>query len=295
MEDTALAPVVQLSIMRSGLGLIATPSSWIEPLDVYDSWQRAASLPQSTRKMRNYHLRKFATVIGKDPFTVSLDDLVGYLSSNPNWHANTKAAYRTTLRSFYKWAAISERIGRNPAEFMPVVKVPKGRPRPASDPVIDAAIAAAPIREALMIMLASYAGLRCCEIAAVHSANLVVRGEGDTLRAVLTVVGKGSKTRVLPIKRPELIHAIIDAQGYLFTGHIEGHVSAAYVSRLVSRALGPTATAHQLRHRFATTALRGTKDLRALQEALGHASLATTQIYTDVLEDDLWALVEAAA
>jgi hypothetical protein len=53
--------------------------------------------------------------------------------ANPTWAPNTKAAARTTLRSFYRWATVSDRIGRNPAEFVPVVKLPKGKPRPASD------------------------------------------------------------------------------------------------------------------------------------------------------------------
>lgn len=87
-------------------------------------------------------MRRFATDVAKAPFDVNLDDIVGYLS-NPTWAPNTKAAARTTLRSFYRWATVSDRIGRNPAEFVPVVKLPKGKPRPASDSVIESRLAVA--------------------------------------------------------------------------------------------------------------------------------------------------------
>lgn len=115
------------------------------------------------------------------------------------------------------------------------------------------------------------------------------------MRGKLRVIGKGGKTRHVPILRQDLLAQIIDAHGFLFKGNIDGHLSAAYVSRLISASLGNRTTAHQLRHRFATEALRGTHDLRAVQELLGHASLATTQIYTDVADEDLWDAVAAAA
>lgn len=293
MGDATVSQFVPQSDMRSGIHLVATPAEWIEPLTSYDSFQRAASLPKSTRKMRNWQMRRFATDVAKGPFDVRLDDIVEYLSHN--WAPNTKAAYRTTIRSFYRWAALSDRIGRNPAEFVPIVKLEAGRPRPAAEAVVRDSSAAAPERERLMIELAAYAGLRCCEIATVHSRNLVIRGSGKKRRAMLTVKGKGGKTRVIPISKKRLVKRIVAANGWLFPGKIEGHISPAYVSRLVSRALGAGTTAHRLRHRFATEALRGTKDLRAVQELLGHSSLATTQVYTHVAEDDLWDAVQAAA
>ncbi|WP_022899139.1 tyrosine-type recombinase/integrase, partial [Humibacter albus] len=68
----------------------------------------------------------------------------------------------------------------------------------------------------------------------------------------------------------------------LFPGRVDGHLSAAYVSKLISRALPEGVTAHPLRHRFASRAYAAERDIRAVQELLGHASVATTQIYTAV-------------
>lgn len=81
----------------------------------------------------------------------------------------------------------------------------------------------------------------------------------------------------------------------MFPAQIDGHMSAGYVTKLISRALPDGVTAHMLRHRFATVAYSGQKDLRAVQILLGHSSIATTQIYTEVPDDDLRLTAAAAA
>ena len=142
-----------------------------------------------------------------------------------------------------------------------------------------------------MVRLAAHAGLRCCEICRVHRDDVAQNAAGYTLR----VHGKGRKIRVIPISRA-LAHEILAADGYVFAGQIDGHLSAAYVSKLVSRALPDGWTAHTLRHRFASRAYVGAgKDIRAVQELLGHASVATTQIYTAVEDDIMRQAVEFAA
>ena len=101
--------------------------------------------------------------------------------------------------------------------------------------------------------------------------------------------------RVIPITNA-LAHEILAADGFLFPGQIDGHLSAAYVSKLISRALPEGWTAHTLRHRFASRAYVGAgKDIRAVQELLGHASVATTQIYTAVEDDVMRQAVAFAA
>lgn len=72
-------------------------------------------------------------------------------------------------------------------------------------------------------------------------------------------------------------------------------LSPAYVSKLISRALPAGVTAHMLRHRFASAAYRGERDIRTVQELLGHSNVATTQVYTAVPDGALRAAVEAAA
>lgn len=110
----------------------------------------------------------------------------------------------------------------------------------------------------------------------------------------LRVRGKGEKVRVVPISS-HLAGLILEHDGPAFPGQIDGHLSAGYVSKLISRALPEGVTAHMLRHRFATKAYGASKNLRAVQELLGHASVATTQVYTAVDDDDLRTAAAAAA
>jgi site-specific recombinase XerD len=93
----------------------------------------------------------------------------------------------------------------------------------------------------------------------------------------------------------DLAEELLNYDGYIFSGQIDGHLSAAYVSKLMSRELDG-ATGHQLRHRYATRAYQlGGNDIRAVQELLGHASVATTQIYTAVQPESLRRTALAAA
>jgi integrase/recombinase XerC len=118
---------------------------------------------------------------------------------------------------------------------------------------------------------------------------------------MLRVTGKGSKTRLVPVL-PAVRQAIatylalcpypLDAEGPLFVGAKGGRLSPRIVELTVERlrsALGlpDSATPHALRHSFATHLLSAGGDLRTIQELLGHASLSTTQIYTEVDERHL--------
>jgi len=285
MGGAAIIPFVPRSNMRSGKPRLLAPDAWAPELEHFDEWLRSKKLPTSTRKMRNYQLRCFAHAVGKPPYDVTLADITSWLGTD-TWKPATCASNRSAVRSFYKWATIHDKIGRNPAEFVEVVQVPKGLPRPVDDDVLEAAIASAPAREAVMMRFAAYAGLRCCEVAAVHRRDLVIerihddKGKKRNIYS-LRVCGKGSKERMVPLAK-DLAKIVLAHEGYLFQGLIDGHVSAAYVSKILSRCLPPGVTAHMLRHRFASKAYQRSKDIRAVQELLGHASVATTQIYTAI-------------
>jgi integrase len=143
-----------------------------------------------------------------------------------------------------------------------------------------------------MALLAGEAGLRRAEVARAHCDDLLADIDGWSL----VVHGKGGRQRVVPIT--ERLAAEIQAahsQGYLFPGHVDGHISVPYVGQLISALMPPGYSMHKLRHRFATRGYAGTGNLRAVQEALGHASVATTQRYTAVAARDIRAVAEAAA
>lgn len=249
---------------------------WDTTINRFIQHQRAAGRPETTNRLRYFHLRQLAKCLALPPPDTTPDDLVAYLAEL-DVTSNTKRAIRTSIRAFYTWATNAGITTVDPSAELPTISARPGRPRPASDEAITEALGRAEPRVQLMIRLAAWQGLRCREIARVHTHDVNRDGNGWTL----TIHGKGDRERIIPL-RDDLAREIRRApDGYIFPGNDNGHLSPQYVSRLVSLSLPDGVTAHMLRHRFASTAYSSTgHDIRAVQTLLGHASVATTQIYT---------------
>lgn len=207
--------------------------------------------------------------------------------SRPDWSPETRKSARSVYRRFFSWLKSTGTIARSPAARLEPVRVPQGAARPAPDQVIRKAMATADERVRLMMMLAAYAGLRCAEIAQVRSADL----DADLLR----VRGKGGKTRLVPVVHPGLLARLRALDGWAFPGGVDGHLSPAHVSKLLSRALPGGWTGHTLRHRMATAAYAGTRDLLAVGAILGHSRPETTQRYVRMPDDSLRRAATAAS
>lgn len=277
-------------VSYSGMGKpLPVPPAWEPVLEEYAIWLRAAGRPESTVKMRRYQIARFARTTALAPFAATLDELIEYMGMH-SWSPDTKHAHRSALRSFYSWGFSTGRIDADITALLPKVRTRAGKPRPAAEDVVSAALVGAEPRVRLMVALAAQAGLRCREIALVHRRDV----ERDILGWSLRVHGKGNKERMVPL--PDVLaHRLHDFPGYVFEGQIDGHLSPSYVSKLVSAALPEGVTAHMLRHRFASRAYSLDHDIRAVQELLGHSSVATTQIYTAVATDALRRAAGAAA
>jgi integrase/recombinase XerC len=154
-------------------------------------------------------------------------------------------------------------------------------------------------RDAAVLALLYGSGLRISEALGLTRADV-----GSPARDAITVTGKGRKQRMVPVL-PQVQSLIADyvalcpydlpPDGPLFVGAKGGPLSPRIVQLAMARLRGAlglpeSATPHALRHSFATHLLVRGGDLRAIQELLGHASLATTQIYTEV---DAERLIEA--
>lgn len=269
--------------------MIAAPA-WQPYIDRYLLFHGSNDRPRHTNYLRSYHLRRLSRAVDAGPLEVTLDDLLAHLASG-DWSASSRRSIRSSIRGFFHWLHITGQRADDPAALIPAVQAPRGVPRPADEDALTEAMLRADQRTRFMIRLAAQAGLRCCEIAVVHSRD--VRGTRDDY--ALLVHGKGGRERLVPISNV-LAADIRAADGYAFPGQIDGHLSAHYVSKLISAALPAPFTAHQLRHRFATKALRGSGgNLIVVQRLLGHASVATTQIYTDVDQQQLREAVGWAA
>lgn len=254
---------------------------------------RSAQKPDSTIGLRLYQLRRLAeSFLDRDPWSLTLDELAAWIGSN-TWAKETARGYRAAIRQFYNWAHVTGRIAVNPAALLPPITPNQGKPHPAPEDIYRAAIAGEPDdRVRLMLELAGGVGMRRAEIAVATANDAHLDADGWAM----LVHGKGGKERVVPLS--DSLAARIRRwphRGYLFPGQIDGHLSPRYVGKLMSRAIDGEWTAHSLRHRFAGRAYAAERDIRAVQELLGHASVRTTQIYTPVPTGALRTAALAAA
>lgn len=212
--------------------------------------------------------------------------------------ASTANRIRASLSAFYSWAIEANLVQSSP---LAGVRRLKGRP-PLPRVVTRAEIARMTIRadtpETLAILLLLYtAGLRVSELVALDVFDVNLQ------RHSLRVTGKGNKERVCFFSASAVkpIRWVINGResGPLFTGRGE-RISVRYVQDLVAR-LGKEAgirepvSPHVLRHSFATHLIEGGADLIAVKDLLGHASVATTQIYTNVSPEHLRKSYDEAA
>lgn len=272
--------------------MYSLPPAWGDAIGGWVQWLVASGHSPETIRTRRGMVRSIAHQLdATHPDQVSLEDLVG-LFSRKSWSNDHRRGLRTALILFYDHLG-----GPNPARGLPKVPESTPKPRPAPDRVWRELLAAAAPREQLMARLAGEAGLRRAEVAKVHRHDLVEDLSGWSL----IVKGKGNKQRMVPItdSLAEAVRTYRDGgynpDGYLFPGQIDGHVSPGHVGVLISRLMPPGWSMHKLRHRYASRGYAGTHDIRAVQEALGHASVATTQRYTAVTSREVRAVSEAAA
>lgn len=269
------------------------PDAWDTAIHHWTTWLTAAGSTPATRRTRRAHIRATARTLGtahpRDVTTPALIDVIG----RPGIGAEHRRGLRSSLVVFYRWALSCGIVDSDPTAALPLIRPETPRPQPAGDEIWRLLMDTPDPRTRLMALLAGEAGLRRAEVAQVHTDDLIAGGEGPEL----IIHGKGNKQRVVPIT-VTLATEIANFSpfgGYLFPGKIDGHISADRVGHLVSKVMPKGWSMHKLRHRFATRGYAGTGNLRAVQEALGHASVATTQRYTAVAAREIRAVAEAAA
>lgn len=226
-------------------------------------------------------------------------DLRAFLGSRRGEGLGNASAARelSAVRGFLGFAA-AERGGEVNIPRLKGPKRPRSVPRPispdeavslAEDVGEDAGAEWIGARDYAVLLLLYGSGLRVAEALALTGASL-------PLAETIAVTGKRNKTRVVPLLAPVkvAIEAYVALCPYpaeknepLFRGARGGPLNGELVRRAVRRArvrlgLSDRTTPHALRHSFATHLLGRGADLRSLQELLGHASLSSTQIYTDV-------------
>ncbi len=265
-------------------------SSWNETIGQYVEWLTACRRSPGTIRLHRHYLNHIRA-IAPTPAEVTHRSLLRFMGQphkpdHERWSDETRKSARSVAVGFCSWAHRTGLLDDDPSVGLPPVSVPAGVPKPAPEHVLAEGLAGATPRVRLMLLLAAYAGLRCCEIAQVHT--------DDYVDGILYVVGKGGRQRIVPIEHPEIDWGLRRADGWVFPNGRGSHLTAGHVTKLLSDALPGTWTGHKLRHRFATRSYAANPDLLALGKVLGHARPETTQRYVQVSHDALRAVVRGA-
>ncbi len=249
--------------------------------------------------------------------TVQTSQVRGYMAGlyGRGLKPSTSARKLAALRSFFNYLAKRGEVPVNPAAAVRSPKIARGLPgfigaealRRLFNRMPPGKDEAVKVRDRCIAELLYSTGIRLSELVALDLEDIDFKG------ALIRVEGKGAKERVVPVGRPAVSwlqryisegRAVLEGRSgaapcaAVFLGR-EGRISRRQVQRRVaaflrSAAISGRVSPHALRHSFATHMLDAGADLRCVQELLGHASLASTQIYTYVTSRRLRQTIESA-
>ena len=289
---------------------MAAPSSFDQPVRDFLAFARveaglaSATIEAYTRDL-NDMVRDLAAAGITEPEAVDAEDLASHLRSlarDRDMQPSSIARHLATLRVFFRWLDANRRIERDPARLLERPTRWKKLPGVMSPRKMRALVEAPRpefgrlwLRDRAMLELMYAAGLRASEVGRIRLNEF----HEETM--LVTVHGKGEKTRIIPIgepardwtlkyideERPRLARfkdgrddhrLLLSAGGRPLERVAVWQIVRKYASLADLEGVHP----HQLRHSFATHLVQGGADLRVVQELLGHADTGTTEIYTHV-------------
>lgn len=309
-------PDLQTEQMPLGDDLDAAVARWFAHLE-HERGQAALTIAAYRRDLEQFtgHLR---SQLGRTPCLGDLHQLEpkafrAFLAARRRADVGSRSLARTmsALRTFFRWLEAEGILQSRAVRRVAMPKVGHSVPKPLTvvkaaavmDSDGDADDAWIGARDTAVLLLLYGSGLRISEALGLTRNDAPVPG-----RDVLRISGKGGRERLAPVlpvtqeavsRYLQLVPYPLDAGGPLFVGAKGGALSPRIIQLKMERlraALGlpATATPHALRHSFATHLLSSGADLRQIQELLGHASLSTTQVYTEVDRERLLAVYEKA-
>lgn len=258
-----------------------TLDAYAADLQQFASWIQRSEVSDAGSVTR-IHLRRFVASLGERRYA-----------------RRTISRKVSAVRSFYRWAVIQGHVATDPTLDIEVPKIDKPLPKVLNRTSVERLLSLPPgddpigLRDRAIIELLYGSGVRVAELCGLDV------DEVDLRSGSVVVLGKGRKERKVPLSGPcvaALEAYIHDARNVLmgnasstpalFLGARGKRIGPRSVRTMLARYLkaeGETVVGpHTLRHSFATHLLDGGADLRSVQELLGHADLATTQIYTHV-------------
>lgn len=290
--------------------MTASPSGFDRPVRDFLTWTRIeAGLAAATIEAYGRDLRELVAFLREGGVTAPgevdpnhLADHLRSLSRDRGLEPSSITRHLATIRVFFRWLTANDRIPRDPARLLE--RPTKWRRVPdVISPAKMRALVEAPapehgrlwVRDRAILELMYAAGLRASEVGALRL------DEYHEVLASLTVTGKGSKQRIVPLGEPAVHWTdryLAELRPHLtrfddgrdrqrlmlsFTGRpLERVAIWQFVRKYAAVAGLKDVHPHMLRHSFATHLLVGGADLRVVQEMLGHADIGTTQVYTHV-------------
>lgn len=255
-------------------------------LNDWQTWQRGRGMSERTIEDRTLTLSRVMRETETTPQTLGESDVLAWFDRP--MHPSTRATYRSHVRAWSRYRVllglddITVRLGS--------VKTMRTRPRPISTDHLRALLQL-PLRKRTRayVILAAYQGLRVHEIAKIRGDDI------DLMSGTVHVLGKGHVEEWLPLHPlVRQLAADFPRKGFWFPSY-SGHGRSSSVpihSDAVSQAIrdalartGSPASAHQLRHWFATELIRSGSDVFTAQKLMRHESPATTAIYTLIAND----------
>ena len=243
------------------------------------------------------------------------EDIRAFLAALADMAPSTQARKLSALRQFYGFLYAEGIRGDDPTQTLEAPKARRPLPKILSSEDLDRMLATAALdtspeglRLTLMVEMLYGGGLRVSELAGMKLAAV------KTNEGFIRVTGKGNKERLTPLSdaaqaaleaylavRPEFVPKHDQNNRYLFVSRGEdGYLTRRRFHQLlkalaIKTGIDPAKVSpHVLRHAFATHLVEGGADLRSVQTLLGHADIATTQIYTHVARDHLSRVVQSA-
>lgn len=261
------------------------PTLWDDTdqlLTAWRAWQTSQALSQRTIEEREITIRHLLTYTASTPRTLQAFHIIIY-TGRPDLTPISRWSYHTTIRAFCAWMIKTKVRGDDPTLETPKPRRPRTRPRPLPfDVVREVYDSANRARTRAYIALAVLGGMRIHEIAKIRGEDI------DIARGTLTIEGKGGAVERIPLA-PELLRlaSTMPKNGYWFPAYTaEGCIGrkAIYsaIKGAMKRAGHPAAKPHQLRHSYATELLESGANTRTVQGLMRHASISTTENYTDV-------------
>ena len=252
-----------------------------------------------------------------EPLKVDVSTVRRYLAVLQNRHLSRASVARKlcAIKAYFKYLSREGVIDSNPISGISAQKKAKRLPSALSESDVSVLLAAPnltdplEIRDRAMLELMYSTGIRVSELVGMDL------GSYHRQEALLRVFGKGSKERIVPVgsrarqalgdylerSRPVLAKKAgkSEEERAFFLNRSGGRMTSRSVERMMKKYLMESgllrsSTPHSLRHSFATHLLDAGADIRSVQELLGHSDISTTQIYTEVSKERLYAVYKKA-